>query len=229
MRDATKLWAARLIIPAALLGGVSYAAAMMLRQIPPREHKRQAVPSPRPLATTVHAKSAIARPSPRPTPTPSPAANPMAVKRVLDTGGPIRYGDWFWDDKGVPAGPVVITVDLKANVLSIFRAGYEIGTTAVIYGATDKETPLGVFPIMAKDAHHRSNLYGGAPMPYALRLTNDGIFIHGSEVAWDAATHGCIGVPTTFAKRLFAAAKVGDKVIITRGKTLDPGKPITGA
>jgi lipoprotein-anchoring transpeptidase ErfK/SrfK len=142
------------------------------------------------------------------------AASPLVIKRVLDTGGAIRYGTWFWDEAGVPAGPLTITVDLKASVLSVFRGGYEIGTTAVIYGADDRETPLGTFPILQKDRHHISNLYH-APMPYMLRLTMDGVSIHASEVAADYATHGCIGVPAAFARRLFDTAKLGDRVIVT--------------
>jgi len=144
----------------------------------------------------------------------------MTLKRVLDTGGPIQFGAWFWDDKGVPAGPVVITIDLKAQVLSIFRDGYEIGTAAIIYGDDDKPTPLGTFPILQKDADHHSSTYWGAPMPYMLRLTWDGVSIHGAPIDPHYATHGCIGVPTPFAKKLFAAAKLGDKVIVTNGKMM---------
>ena len=43
----------------------------------------------------------------------------MTLKRVLDTGGPIKFGDWFWDDEGVPAGPTIITVDLDDTGTSI--------------------------------------------------------------------------------------------------------------
>ncbi|HEX8449178.1 MAG TPA: L,D-transpeptidase family protein, partial [Allosphingosinicella sp.] len=120
----------------------------------------------------------------------------------------------------------VITVDLEAQVLSIFRGGYEIGASAILYGRDDKPTPLGAFPITQKNAKHVSNLYG-APMPYMMRMTNDGISIHGSDsVAPGFATHGCVAVPVAFAKKLFAAAKLGDVVIVTRGKTLGMGEPI---
>jgi lipoprotein-anchoring transpeptidase ErfK/SrfK len=47
-----------------------------------------------------------------------------------------------------------------------------------------------------------------------LRLTKDGVAIHGSTVREGWATHGCIGVPLGFAKLLFAAAKKGDPVVI---------------
>jgi lipoprotein-anchoring transpeptidase ErfK/SrfK len=66
-------------------------------------------------------------------------------------------------------------------------------------------------------------------MPYMLRLTNDGISIHGSDVADGYVTHGCVGIPVAFARKLFAAVKLGDKVIVTRGETLKLGDPITAA
>ena len=90
-----------------------------------------------------------------------------------------------------------------------------------------RQTPLGVFPILQKDADHVSNLYD-APMPYMLRLTNDGIAIHASDVQYGNATHGCIGVPTGFARKLFNATRIGDRVIVTNGKTMTLGQSIIG-
>jgi L,D-transpeptidase-like protein len=169
-------------------------------------------------------------PAPPPEPAPVPAPDPdFVVRRILDIPGPLRMGDYVWDEAGAPDGPVVITVDLEAQVLSVFRGGYEIGAAAILYGHEEKPTPLGAFPISEKDAVHHSNLYD-SPMPYMLRLTDDGITIHGSDhVEPGFATHGCIGVPVEFAARLFAAAKVGDLVLITNGKRLQMGEPIVGA
>ena len=149
----------------------------------------------------------------------APKPEPFTIKRILPIDGPIKYGQWFWDDKGVPAGPLVITVDLDARVLSVFRDGYEIGATAVLLGTDEHPTPLGTFPILSKERHNISEKYGDAPMPWSLRLTRDGVAIHGGhavELGW--ASHGCIGAPNAFMTRLFAIAKVGDKAIITRGK-----------
>jgi lipoprotein-anchoring transpeptidase ErfK/SrfK len=119
----------------------------------------------------------------------------------------------------------MMTVDLDARVLSVFRDGYEIGATAVLLGTQDHPTPLGAFPILEKDIDHVSNLYD-APMPHMLRLTWDGITIHGSPVENGYASHGCIGTPDDFAAKLFAIAKKGDIVIITRGKTTGVGKSL---
>ena len=211
--------AAKLILAAAALGITAIATTATHRPEPP------AAPPPAPRPTAKPAPIApVAAPAPAPQPTPDPTPDPLVIKRVLDIG-PIRFGDYAWDTKGVPDGPVIITVDLAAQVLSVFRGGYEIGAAAILYGTDDKPTPLGTFPITMKDAHHVSSIYG-APMPYTLRLTDDGVSVHGTEVAWGYATHGCIGVPTAFARLLFAQVKLGDRVIITRGKTL-AGKSLT--
>lgn len=163
---------------------------------------------------------------PAPSPVPTPEEQGLVIHRVLPISGPIRYGEWHWDEAGVPAGPLIVTVDLEARVLSVFRGGYEIGTTAVLLGTQEKPTPTGVFPITQKDANHVSNLYD-APMPYMLRLTNDGVTIHATNVQNGYASHGCIGVPKTFARKLFGEAKLGDRVYVTRGKHVGVGDQLT--
>ncbi len=146
------------------------------------------------------------------------ADNPFIIKRVLPIEGPIKYGEWHWDDAGVPDGPLVMTVDLQARVISVFRGGYEIGAAAALLGTPEHPTPVGTFPILTKERHNVSEKYNNAPMPWTLRLTWDGIAIHGgSTVELGYASHGCIGVPDEFASRLFAIARRGDQVIITDG------------
>jgi lipoprotein-anchoring transpeptidase ErfK/SrfK len=57
-------------------------------------------------------------------------------------------------------------------------------------------------------------------MPYTLRLTNDGVSVHGSDVRWGTATHGCIGLPNEFARKLFDAVQVGQPVDIRSGSAV---------
>ena len=154
---------------------------------------------------------------------PTPADERFVIKRILPITGPIKYGEWHWDDKDVPNGPIVITVDLDARVLSVFQGGYEIGATAVLLGTSEKPTPLGVFPIKWKKAEHYSSTYDGAPMPFTQNLTVDGVAIHGTKVEKGYASHGCIGVPNDFAQKLFGVTKPGDQVYITKGKTAKQG------
>ena len=189
------------------------------------EHPAAARPA-APAAALEIAPARLAAPG---TPAPAGAATPrLVIKRILPIKGPIRYGEWHWDEAGVPAGPLVVTVDLDARVLSVFRDGYEIAATAVLLGTSEKPTPTGLFPITEKDADHTSNIYDGAPMPYMMRLTNDGVTIHGTRVENGYASHGCIGMPAPFAEKVFGATALGDKVYITRGKTVGMGDSLTG-
>ena len=120
-----------------------------------------------------------------------------------------------------------LTPSDRTVIFGVFSAmrGIRVAVLRILYGADDKPTPLGAFPILMKDADHVSATYG-APMPYTLRLTADGVSVHGTEVVWGYATHGCIGVPTAFAKLLFREAKLGDMVIVTRSKTLATGQAL---
>jgi L,D-transpeptidase catalytic domain len=135
------------------------------------------------------------------------------VRSILAVPGRMQYGDYRWDDTGVAKGPTWVRVDLKSQIISIFRGGDEIGTAVILYGADGLATPTGKFPILAKLKDHRSQTYD-APMPYTLRLTADGVSIHGSNVRWGYATHGCVGVPTAFAAKLFDNVSVGTEVLI---------------
>ena len=155
-----------------------------------------------------------------------PVDGPFVVKSILPINEPIKFGKFYWDETRAPAtGPLVVTVDLSARVISVFRDGHEIGAAAILKGYGEKPTPTGVFPITQKDADHVSNIYD-APMPHMMRLTNDGVSIHGSKVEKGYATNGCVGVPDEFAANLFKLAKLGDKVIITDGKKMTLGDPI---
>lgn len=180
---------------------------------------------PKPARPEAVATATAITAAPRPaTPPPAPDER-FVIKRILPISGPIKYGEWHWDEKDVAPGPLVITVDLDARVLSVFRGGYEIGATAVLLGTQDKPTPTGVFPITQKRKNHVSNIYD-ASMPYMQRLTDDGITLHATNVQNGYASHGCIGMPLTFAKKLFEATVVGDRVFITRGKHVGVGDQI---
>ncbi|GAA4647564.1 hypothetical protein GCM10023115_55260 [Pontixanthobacter gangjinensis] len=161
-----------------------------------------------------------------PEPKPDPKDERFVIKRVLPITGPIKYGEWHWDDEGIADGPLVMTVDLKARVISVFKGGYEIGAAAVLLGTDAHPTPLGTFPIRYKMRHNVSEKYNNAPMPYSMFLTSDGVALHGAEVENGFASHGCVGMPDGFAAKVFAVAKKGDKVIITDGKTIGMGDSI---
>lgn len=149
-----------------------------------------------------------------PAPAPAPAPRPALTRLTLDR--PLVHGDYAWTEQGVPPGRLWILVDLSTQTLSVFRAGHEIGRAVILYGTEENPTPLGTFAITEKKVYHESNLYE-AIMPFMMRLTDDGIAVHGSNVRYGWASRGCIGVPDEFAALLFEQARIGDRVTIVDG------------
>lgn len=143
-----------------------------------------------------------------------PDGSRRSVRSLLNVSHAMTYGDYVWDEEGVPPGPLWIRVDIRAQLISVFRGEHEIATAVVLYGAQGKPTPIGAFRVLQKAKDYVSHTYD-APMPFMLRLTSDGVAIHASNVREGWATHGCIGVPVDFAKRLFGEARLGDTVLIT--------------
>lgn len=137
----------------------------------------------------------------------------LRVSSLLAVPDAMRFGEFVWNDAGVAAGPVWVRVDLDRQLISVFRAGQEIGTAVILYGAQDTPSPVGWHAVRAKARDHWSRRYD-APMPYMLRLTDDGVALHASIVREGRATHGCIGLPYAFAARLFDAMRVGDPVLV---------------
>jgi lipoprotein-anchoring transpeptidase ErfK/SrfK len=194
-----------------LLGGSAAAALSLVG------HSHSNSAAAHPLAPSVApARIAVAQASVRDAYAKGLIVRPIST--VLNVPARMSYGEFRWDEKGVPAGPTWIRVDLQSQILSVFRGGHEIGTAVILYGADGMPTPTGKFPILAKFKDHQSQTYDAA-MPYTLRLTRDGVSIHGSNVRWGYATHGCVGVPTAFAAKLFNAAAVGDEVLVVGGES----------
>ena len=135
------------------------------------------------------------------------------VTSMLAVTGPMRFGEFVWNDRGVPPGRTWVRVDLDRQLVSVFRSGEEIGTAVILYGANNAPTPLGWHQVIARERDHYSRTYD-APMPYMLQLTPDGVALHASVVREGRATHGCIGLPYAFAAKLFDAMRKGDAVLV---------------
>lgn len=140
---------------------------------------------------------------------------PAGTKSLLVTGRALGFGEYVWNDDGIPPGDLIVWIDLERQLGSVFRGGHEIGTSVILYGDDDHATPTGRLAILNKDRHYHSRAYN-APMPYAMFVTADGVAIHGSQMASGRATHGCVGLPEDFARVLFSHVKIGDIVTIVR-------------
>lgn len=113
------------------------------------------------------------------------------------------------------AGSVRVVVSIPQQKAYVFRNQSLAWTSKVSTGKRGHETPLGTFTISQKKVRHRSNLYSNAPMPYMQRLTSGGVALHAGHVPGYRASHGCIRLPWSYAKKLYAMTRSGTKVHIT--------------
>ncbi|MCZ7499659.1 L,D-transpeptidase family protein [Agrobacterium sp. ST15.13.015] len=108
-----------------------------------------------------------------------------------------------------------ILVSKSDQSLSLYENGEIVATSEVSTGKAGHETPSGIFSILEKRKYHESNIYSAAPMPFMQRLTWSGIALHEGKVPNYPASHGCVRLPSKFAKSLFGDTKTGVHVIIT--------------
>jgi lipoprotein-anchoring transpeptidase ErfK/SrfK len=150
---------------------------------------------------------------------------PSFHTKGLPTGkptGPLKPGQYWWNPKLSPAGPVVALVSIPQQTIYVYRNGILIGRSTVSTGTKGHSTPGGVFSILEKKETHRSKKYDNAPMPYMQRLTWTGIAMHSGQLPGYPASHGCIRLPYDFSVLLFNATAKGGTVVVGDGKTPTP-------
>ena len=127
----------------------------------------------------------------------------------------LRPGQVVWQPRASTDGEVEIVVSLPLQRAYVYRGGKLIGVSTVSTGREGYETPVGTFNILQKRRVHHSNRYENAPMPFMQRLTWDGIALHAGAIPGEPASHGCIRLPTAFARHLFSATELGASVHVT--------------
>jgi len=113
------------------------------------------------------------------------------------------------------ADPIMAIVSIKSQQVTFYDADGWILRAPVSTGTTGRETPAGVFAVLEKNKEHHSSLYDDASMPNMLRITWNGIALHGGPLPGYAASHGCIRMPFDFAEKVFDKAPMGMRVIIS--------------
>lgn len=125
----------------------------------------------------------------------------------------LKPGQWVFDPRIAPQGPMLMLVNIQSQRANIYRNGVRIGTSTVSTGRPGKRTPTGVFTILQKRAVHTSSIYK-TPMPFMQRLTWDGIALHAGRLPGYPASAGCVRLPHAFAQALFAQTPMGMTVAI---------------
>jgi hypothetical protein len=131
----------------------------------------------------------------------------------------LKKGQFVWMANVVDSGPMVMVVSLTEQRAYVYRNGILIGATSVSTGRPGHLTPTGVFTVLQKQKEHRSTIYDGAPMPYMERLTWGGVALHAGGIPGYPESHGCIHLPSEFARELFAISPRGMTVVIASTAT----------
>ena len=111
--------------------------------------------------------------------------------------------------------PIMAIVSIKSQKVTFYDGGGWILRAPVSTGTKGRETPAGVFSVVEKDKDHRSSLYDDAWMPHMLRITWNGIALHGGPLPGYPASHGCVRMPFGFAEKLFDKVRIGTRIIIS--------------
>ena len=131
----------------------------------------------------------------------------------------LEPGEFVWRGAAVPSGPIVVVVSLAEQRAYVYRNGVEVGVSTTSSGKSGHATPTSIFTVLQKDKDHRSKTYGNAPMPYTERLTWDGVALHAGGLPGYPSSHGCVHLPTEFARDLFESSPLGMTVVIADGRT----------
>jgi lipoprotein-anchoring transpeptidase ErfK/SrfK len=110
---------------------------------------------------------------------------------------------------------IMAIVSIKSQQVTIYDADGWILRAPVSTGQKGHETPAGVFAVVEKKKDHRSNMYDDAWMPNMLRVTWNGIALHGGPLPGHPASKGCVRLPFSFADKLFDKIQIGTRVIFT--------------
>src|SRR5215470_6389694 len=115
----------------------------------------------------------------------------------------------------VAGEPIMAIVSIKSQTVTIYDANGWVLRAPVSSGTAGRETPAGVFSVVEKDKDHRSSLYDDAWMPNMLRITWNGLALHGGPLPGYAASHGCVRMPYDFAEKVFDKVPTGMRVLIS--------------
>lgn len=158
---------------------------------------------------------------------------------------PERPPLYEWHGATDASGPTKVRIALNEQKAYIYKGGEPAGWTYLASGRGGHQTPRGTFRVSEKKEVKSSSKYGiivdsegnvvdsdatlgvdrippgcrfvGAPMPYWMRLTGNGIGMHAGHIPNPGypASHGCIRLPRDMAETLFNVVDVGTEVTIS--------------
>ena len=124
----------------------------------------------------------------------------------------LKPGQYVWRDVPDAAGPQRVVISLSDQMAYLYRGDELVAATTISSGRDDKPTPTGIFSILNKTPMYRSKKYDNAAMPYAEFFEPHGIALHAGAVGNEPNSHGCVHLPSAFAKKLYSVTDIGTPV-----------------
>ena len=144
------------------------------------------------------------------------AASRVAIADMLSTFGTakLKPGKYLWRDVPDSAGAERVVISLDNQLAFLYKGDTLAAVASISTGSAGNESPSGVFRVLLKKPMHHSRKYDNAPMPWMQMITSYGVALHAGHNPGHPASHGCIRLPSAFAKKLYAETSVGTPVLI---------------
>lgn len=125
----------------------------------------------------------------------------------------LKPGQYVWR-KGSYSGNPRVVIGLTDQLAYLYRGEELVAVAAISSGTDEHPTPKGIFEVRLKKPMHRSIKYENAPMPFMQMFDQYGTALHAGHNPGYPASHGCVRLPSEFAKRLYAVTDLGVTVMI---------------
>ncbi len=126
----------------------------------------------------------------------------------------LKPGQYLWRDVPDGAGAERVVISLSDQHAYLYRGDSLVAIAAISTGKDAKPTPTGIFSVLDKRPMYRSKKYDNAPMPWMQRIDKYGVALHAGYNPGRPASHGCVRLPSAFAKKLYSVTDLGTPVII---------------
>lgn len=126
----------------------------------------------------------------------------------------LKPGQYLWREVPASAGSERVVISLTEQLAYLYRGDELMAVATISTGSDERPTPTGIFAVRGKTPFHRSVKYDNAPMPFTQFIDQYGIALHGGFNPGYPASHGCIRLPSAFAKKLYSVTDIGTPVYI---------------
>jgi hypothetical protein len=109
-----------------------------------------------------------------------------------------------------------IEISLDEQKAELIKEGVPVFTAPISSGRKGFATPTGEFVITDKKRDHTSSIYKEAKMPFFMRLSCKDFGLHEGILPGRPASHGCIRLPGSAARKFFKEIPIGTWVTIRR-------------